>query len=94
MQKTITLEECVARLREAESEFAAAIASAVKGVMERLPQVSIHFNSRNEFGCAPDLAEKHRPDLVAIYWRTKKWRTQKKCMGRIKKEWRNYHEQR
>lgn len=36
----------------------------------------------------------NRPELVGIYRHTKKWRTQKKCMGRIKKEWRNYHEQR
>lgn len=49
---------------------------------------SVHHNSCNGFGRALIWAEKHRPALVAIYWRTKKWRTRKKIMRRIIKEWR------
>jgi hypothetical protein len=85
-------ESAIARLHDAWSEFAVAISAAVERIMERLPTLSIHHNSCNEFGRALDWAEKHRPDLVAIYWRTKKWRTEKKCRGRIIKEWRKEHE--
>lgn len=86
------LESCITTLHKAWSEFSDAISAAVERIMERLPTVYIHHNSRNEFGRALDWAEKHRPDLVAIYRRTKKWRTEKKCIGRIIKEWRDNHE--
>ena len=85
-------ESAIARLHEAWSEFSTAISAAVERFTERLPTLYIHHNSYNEFGRALDWANQHRPDLVAIYLRTKKWRTEKKCMGLIIKEWRKDHE--
>lgn len=66
--------------------------SVIKGKRRQYRHSLVDSYMTPEFPRALVWANKHRPDLTAIYRRTKKRRTEKKCIGRIIKEWRDNHE--